>query len=291
MSYNNFRTFISIVDTGSLAETARRLHLSPSAVSKQLALLEQRLGSKLLQRSTRAIQVTDTGERFFRHCINITQAVDAAETEIRDMAGDPSGVIKITLPQVMATEDFASMLQSFTQAQPEISLKLEVSNDAENLIDKDLDIGFRAGSLQDSQLIAVELFESEIVMCASPEYIRQHGTPNDIDGLHKHRLIIPSYVYLPPSLKRAKKSQGSVAFDHHILCDNVSLLINLAKAGAGLAMTWDSLINNELDRKELIQIESPIKHKSRPVSLVYASRNYMPQRMRLFIDHVKQHYQ
>ena len=203
MNHASYLTFMTIIETGSLAATARKLHLSPSAVSKQLATLEQRLGTQLIQRSTRSMQVTEAGECFFQRCIEITQAVEAAETEIRDLVTAPSGTLRITLPQVLVTRDFADLLRRFGELYPGISISLEVSNNIERLIEKNLDLGFRAGPLQDSRMVATELFQSQIVLCASPGYAASHGIPTNADQLVKHTLLIPDLVYLNPTAARS----------------------------------------------------------------------------------------
>ncbi len=253
-------------------------------------MLEQRLGTKLVQRSTRSLQITEAGERFYRRCIDITHAIDAAETEVRDLASDPSGVLKITIPLVLATPDFASLLQSFTAAHPGISLNIEVSNDPKNLIDKNLDIGFRVGALKDSRLIAIRLYQAEIVMCGSPDYLVSQGHPEDVAALQAHRTLIPSLAYLPPYAIQSNDSTSTFHLENYILCDNASLLIELAKKGVGLAMVWASYVQAELQAGTLVQINSPIQYDPRPVSLVYTSRDYQPRRLSLFIDHVKRHY-
>ena len=291
MPHSAYKTFVSIVDTGSLAATARKLHLSPSAVSKQLSTLEQRLGTKLIQRSTRSIHVTEAGERFFQRCIAILQATEAAEAEIKDLAGAPSGPLRITLPQVMATQDFAQMLRQFTQSYPAVSVELVVSNDTENLINKNLDVGFRVGPLEDSQLIASELFQTEVMMCASPQYIEKHGFPTTVDKMIEHTLLMPSYLNLSPYFKPTAKSENTSPLDNHILCDNANMLLELAIAGAGLAMIMETSLRTAIKNKELITKALPVKRAPIPVNLIYLSRDYIPSRVSLFVEHVKKYYQ
>ena len=287
MSLSGYRTFIKIVDTGSLAATAKELHLSPSAVSKQLASLEERLDAKLIQRSTRSIQVTDVGEQFYQRCVAIVQAAQAAESEVRDLTGELDGSLKITLPQAMATGDFSRLLQNFKSAHPAIGLDVKVNNSVNNLIEKDLDVAFRAGKLKDSRLVAIELFRSHVIMCASPAYIERCGRPKTITDLSNHTLLVPSHHYLP---RGNSSSLSSLRSDGHILCDDLRLLVELAKSGAGLAMLWESYAQEELQNDQLIQVESPLELESRTLNMLYISRKYVPRRLSLFLAHVKAHY-
>jgi len=289
VSLNAYRIFTEIVASGSLADTARTLHLSPSAVSKHLSRLEQRLGVKLLQRSTRSLQVTEAGERFYHRCLDILHAAALAETEARDSAGDPSGTLSLTLPEVMATPETAALIQSFTAKHSSVSVDIEVSNNPRNLIEKGFDAGFRVGPLQDSQLVASELFRANIVLAASPDYVKQHGEPPDVAALASHPLIVPDPVYLTASSDGAD-SKDALNPKQCLVCDNTNMLIEMAKAGAGIAMLWDSSARQALASGELVELKSPVAHEPRPVSIIYLSRDYLPQRMRLFVEHVKQHY-
>ncbi len=287
---SSLKTFVTIVDTGSLAAAARQLRLSPSAISKQLSTLEQRLGTQLIRRSTRSMQVTEAGQHFFKRCVEITRSIEAAETEVRDLVDAPTGTLKITMPEVLVSSDIAGVVQSFTASYPHISISIEVSNDLQSLINKQLDIGFRAGPLPDSGLIGAPLFEARIVMCASPDYVARHGIPETMEQLGEHRLLIPNPVYLSPSDGNGNAAMAVLEPDRQLLCDNIALLLELAKSGAGLALLWDYSAAAALSSGELQSFECPIAHAPRPVSLVYLSRDYVPHRVRLFIEHIKNHF-
>ena len=292
MPNSPYKTFVTIVDTGSLAATARKLHLSPSAVSKQLSMLEQRLGTQLLQRTTRSIQITDAGELFFQRCIVILNATEAAETEVMELSGTPSGKLTITLPQLLATAEFSVMLQTFRRDYPTIGLELSVSNDLENLIVKNLDVGFRVGPLEDSRLIGRELFHAQTIMCASPDYLQQHGYPRHIKDLANHQLLIPSYLNL------SQYSQSSIDTGHPnvTLCDNANMIVELASAGAGLVFMLDVVLESAITREKLIPLQLPADiqpggFQPALVSLVYTSRDYIPRRLSVFIEYVMGYYQ
>jgi len=290
MFLGSYRTFIKIVETGSLAATARELHISPSAVSKQLAGLEQRLGAKLLQRSTRSVQVTEVGERFFHRCIEVLQAAEAAESEVRDLTGELGGELKIALPQAVASEEFTSLLYDFTRTYPSITLDIRVSNAAQKLIESKFDVAFRVGHLKDSSLLAVELFRARVVMCASPEYIQRFGMPSTLSDLADHTLLAPSYHYLQPETGRLQRPASPSVRENHILCDDLGVLLNLAKSGAGVAMMWESYVRVAVAQGSLLQFDSLIEHTPRPVSMLYLSRDYVPRRLTLFLEHIRGHY-
>lgn len=290
MSFTGYRTFQKIVETGSLAATARELHISPSAVSKQLSGLEQRLGAKLLQRSTRSIQVTEVGERFFRRCTDVLLAADAAESEVRDLTGKLGGDLKVTLPRAVASREFTLLLRSFSGAYPGITLDISVRNDTQHLIEKKIDVAFRAGHLKDSRLVAIELFRTPIVMCAAPDYIQQMGIPADTVALASHRLLVPSSHYLQAQTERSHASALPSPFENHLLCDDLGMLVELAKSGAGVAMLWESYVRTEIAQGNLVQFDSLIKHAPRPVNMIYLSRDYTPRRLTLFLEHVRNHF-
>jgi DNA-binding transcriptional LysR family regulator len=287
---SGYRTFVKIVETGSLAATAKELHLSPSAVSKHLSALEDRLGAKLIQRSTRSMQVTDVGERFFHRCLDILAAADNAESEVRDSSGELGGKLKITLPQAMASAGFSLLLQSFRKAYPRISLDIKVSNTAQNLIEQNIDVAFRAGTLKDSRLVAIELFSTRIVMCGSPDYIQREGEPENLQQLRDHTLLVPAYYYLRSAEEQIDQDELSSPFDNHLICDELPMLVELAKSGAGIAMLWESYTQAEVEAGGLVQFESLIKHELRPLNMIYLSREYMPRRLTLFLEHIRRGY-
>lgn len=286
MSLSSYRTFIKIVETGSFAATARELHISASAVSKQIAGLEQRLGAKLLNRSTRTVQVTEVGERFFYRCIRVLQEAQIAESEVRDGVGELEGELKIALPQAVASEEFTSLLYSFNKTYPQITLDIRVSNSSQKLIENNFDVAFRVGHLKDSRMLAVELFHARVVMCASPEYIQQHGLPSRLQDLTEHKLLAPSYHYMPP--EPAKRQFSASA--NYMVCDDLGVLLNLAKSGAGVALMWASYVQEAVEQGSLIQFESLVEHEPRPVNMLYLSKDYLSRRLTLFLDHVRAHY-
>lgn len=290
MPNSNLKTFVTIVDTGSLAETARQLKLSPSAISKQLSALEQRLGTQLIQRSTRWMQVTEAGLHFYKRCVEITRSLEAAESEVRDLVDAPMGTLKITMPEVLVSSDIASVLQSFTAIHPHITISLEITNDLQSLIQNSLDVGFRVGQLPDSGLIGANLFEANVVMCASPSYVKSNGVPATVEQLDNHQILVPSPIYLSPSDGSSDVITPRHEPERQLLCDNTSMLIELAKSGVGPALIWDYSAAAAIARGELQCFPSPIAHAPRRVSLVYTSRDFLPRRVRLFIEHVKNHY-
>jgi len=277
---------VKIVETGSLAATARELHLSPSAVSKQLAALELRLGAKLIQRSTRSIQVTAVGQQFYRRCLGIIESSDAAESEVRDWVGELGGTVRITLPQALATVEFSQLLQSFRRVHSNISLDIRVSNAPYNLIETNLDVAFRAGTLKDSRLVAIELFRSQVIMCASPDYLNEYGAPQSLDDLHRHTLLVPSHHYLPEPLR----GRGDIASDNYILCDDLGMLIELTKQEAGLGLLLEHFARVPLEGGLLVAVKSPLPQQARPFNMIYLSRDYMPRRLLLFLEHIKDYY-
>lgn len=290
MSLNNYRTFIRIVESGSLAATARELHISPSAVSKQLAGLEQRLGVRLLQRSTRSVQVTEAGERFFRSCVGVVRAAEAAESEVRDLVGDPGGELRITMAQAIASEDFTQLLSAFTRSYPSITLDISVSNTELNLIENNYEVAFHAGHLRDSRMLATELFRAKIVMCAAPDYIAQFGVPSKLEDLADHTLLVPSRHYLQNQMRSVESSTLSSAYEKHLQCDDLGMLVELAQLGAGIAIMWESYIQGAVAQGRLVQFDSLIELAPRPVNMIHLTRDYLPRRLSLFLDHVKHHY-
>ena len=288
MSLSSYSVFAKIVESGSLAKAAQELHLSPSAVSKQLSGLEQRLGAKLIQRSTRSIQVTEIGERFYQRCQQILCAVTDAETEVKELASEAAGRLRVTLPQSLATAHFASLIHTFQARYPAITVDLGVSNSIVNLIENKVDVAFRAGALDDSRLIATELFRAEIVLCGSPAYFDAHPVPRSLTDLKSHRLLVPSEHYIPTQWR--PRSRGSAQQAHWSVCEDINLLVESLKLGAGVGLLWEQAARSHLEQGELVAVASPIEHAPRPVNMIHLSRDYLPKRVAVFLGFFREHF-
>jgi len=282
-----YQVFIAIVEQGSLAAAAHRLHLSVSAVSKYLARLEERLGVELVQRTTRAMAVTKAGEAFFPKARAILQAVEEAEAGVLDDARQPSGVLRVTLPRALVDSPVMTAMARFCDLYPDIRLDLHVSDEIEDLIEQRIDVSFRVGHLVDDRLVAIPLFETPLLFCATPAYWQQHGFIRDVNQLQQHRVVVPSYLNLSsrlhglfPGLREEHRQQ------FHWANDAIAMR-EMVKAGMGFGVLLQVLAQPALDEGALVAQPDTAFLPVMPVNLLFLQQAVLPATLQCFKDWMK----
>ncbi len=285
------KTFVEAVDSGSFSAAAKRLHKSPSAISKQMASLEEKLGVQLFVRTTRTLQLTEAGELYYQRSKEIVQRIEATHAELMEFQGTPSGGITLTWPNGLSYSHISAALAHFVKDNPGIRLHVRASTEVVNLVAEKVDFAFRVGHLEDSNLIAVQLDQLQLMVCASPEFIQRHGRPDSVKSLFSVPNLIPTYVNLHQKMK-----QGVLAslkdFDlreHHTV-DDITSLYNLAKQGLGAAFLFRHVVENDLNTGALIDLTEQMPLPTVPLYLVYPKLDFQPRKIRAFIDHFKAYY-
>lgn len=277
--------FCRVIALGSMSLAARDMGLSPAVVSKRIKRLEERLGTRLLQRTTRQISLTEAGQGYYERVIGVLAGLEEAEAFAAGRASHVSGSLKISAPTSFGRMHIAPHLKAFMQAHPQLSLQLMLSDEFTDIVGGGYDMAIRINDPADSSLVARKLATVRRVLCASPDYIAEHGTPQTLDDL-KHHHCIPahnneSWRLVGPHGPINHKPDG-------MLITNSSEVIReavLAGLGIALRSTWD--VGAELKNGRLIQV-LPAYEGSRHLSLsaVYPSRQFLPAKIRLFIDYL-----
>ena len=199
--------FVHAVDTGSLAAASRRLGVSPAAVSRALAALEERLGVPLLRRTTRSLHLTPEGDGYLATCRRILAELDAAERGVAAAHDRPSGLLTVTAPLVFGRRCVRPVLDDFLDATPGVEARLLLLERFVNLVDEGVDLAIRVGHLPDSDLVATRLGELRRVICASPDYLARAGVPATPAALARHACISPSDAHGQVSWSFAPSSE------------------------------------------------------------------------------------
>ena len=184
---NDTLIFVKVIEHGSFIAAARSLRLPKTTVSRKVQELETRLGAQLLHRTTRKLGLTEAGNIYYEHCKRIAQELDEAENAVGQLQGGPRGWLRITAPYSMGIERIAPLLGEFHARHPEVRVEMLLSNEPLDLIDKEIDVALRVGSLPDSNLVARRLAVMRTQVYASPAYIERHGEPLHPDDLQHHR--------------------------------------------------------------------------------------------------------
>ncbi len=278
--------FSRVIAMGSMSAAGRALGLSPAVVSKRVKRLEERLGTRLFQRTTRQISLTEAGQGFYERIVGILAGIEEAEAFVSGRSGAVRGSLRISAPTSFGRMHIAPHLKSFMDSYPELVMNLVLTDDFSDIVGGGFDLAIRIGELSDSSLVARRLAPVRRVLCASPDYIAGRGMPASLDDLAGH-------VCLPPHTQDVWRLDGpegrGVTFrPQGPLYTNSSEVVREAVfSGLGIALrsTWD--VGPALKSGELVQV-LPEYEGSRNVvlSAVYPSRQFLPVKVRLFIDYL-----
>jgi len=287
--------FARVVDSGSFSRAAERVHLPKSTVSRRVAALEQRLGEKLLQRSTRRLTLTEFGAGVLEHARALAAEVDGALALALHRQQRPVGRLRVSMPADFAHQALGAMLSQFALNYPEVQLELDLSPRRVDLIAEGFDLAVRMGDLpHDSLLAARRMGALANGLYASPAYLQLHGEPQMPEGLSSMRgLMILSRLgeAIPWLLHRAANEktgeqvqQWSGVPAQRTLVNAPDMLLRMAVAGVGITAVGDHFAAPHVERKELVRVLPGWSLEPAPCWAVFPERRLMPLRTRIFLD-------
>lgn len=282
--------FCRVVETGSLAAASRALDCSPSAVSKHLRQLEQWTGARLLERTTRALQVTEAGERFYAYCRKQLQETDRMLGELAAQRGQVSGCLTVSAPVSLTLGALGEVLHGFMAAHPAVSLDLRISDEPVDLVREGIDVALRGQAQpRDSSLIAMPVMPIERVLCAAPGYWARRGMPAHPRDLARHDCL----VYRRGDDVGLWKFSGAdgqhdVAVSGRLRADNSLVLVDAMKRGLGLGVVPRMLVERALRDGSLVAGLGGFRLEPRQLYAVYPSREHLPERVRAFVRYLRE---
>jgi DNA-binding transcriptional LysR family regulator len=278
--------FSRVVASGSLSAAGRELGLSPAVVSRRLASLESRLGVRLINRTTRSLHLTDEGTAYLETCSRILSEIEEADAAVAAGRGEPQGVLRVALPASFGNQHVAPLVPGFAARHPKVQLVLSLSDRHVNVIEEGFDLAVRIAELEDSSLAARKLAPNRRVVCASPEYLRRHGTPRKPNDLTQHNcLTTSSELAMTWGYRHPDGVPASVRVSGRYSCDNWEVLRDWALAGLGIALksTWD--VRRHLEDGSLVPLLPGYTFASDvAIWAVYPHRRHLSAKTRVFID-------
>lgn len=289
MDLNDIVVFTKVVETKSFTGAAEALGLPKSTVSRKLAQLEERLGVRLVQRTTRKLALTDIGEAYYERCSRIVADVAAAEQLVTDMQSSPRGRLRVTASVDFSTRFLGSIIAEFLAQHPEINVELEATDRVVDLIEDGFDLAVRFGPMPESTLIARKLCTLHIILCASPDYLARRGTPKHIEELdeHDHVLFTPSSRNQTWTLVNTQTEQTyEFGRPARLATNNYGAVVDVALAGGGIAAISEFMVTEEIRSGRLVRVLPDWQTRSTDVHAVYPARQNVPPRLALFLDHL-----
>lgn len=281
----DMHVFIRVVDAGSISRAAEQLGQAKSAVSRRLSELETRLGTKLLNRTTRSSNLTEAGKSYYDRAIKILDDVDELNSETTDNRCQLSGAIRLAAPLSFGLEHLTPALNCFLKQHPDVSIDVDFSDRKIDLIEEGIDLAFRITRLQDSTLQARRLSPIRFSLCASPDYLNEHGNPKHPDELAEHNLL----VYKPSPISEwvltdKDNQEHRVALHSRITANNGTYLKDMAIAGQGIYFCPNFIAWKDLATGNLQRVLPDYRLIEMYAYALYPQTRYLSQRVRVLID-------
>ncbi len=282
--------FLATCDGGSFASAAKLCNTDPSTVSKAVSRLENQLGLTLFQRSTRQVRITSAGERYAQTVRKMFQDLSVCENELKESNEVPKGILRISSAVCYGHLYLRPMLKAFSLRYPDIQLELEINDLHVDIIEQDIDVALRTGYLKDSRLVARQLSPMDFLVCASPDYLKERGVPKCAEDFSSHHWIgfrIKQTGQLQPILLPDKTGQYIPCELHRThITDDGEAMANMCIDGFGVAQLPHFLAKQALKAGTLISL-FPYFRLPQPdsgVFVIYPKREFMPARVRVFIE-------
>lgn len=283
---DDLAVFVHVIERHSFSAAARDLHIAPKTVSKQIARLEQALGTTLFERNTRNLRITAEAHAIAEQARSALAALEEVEELAAGANRELSGVIRLTAPTPFGRKYVASTIHDFRRLHPKVGFDLRLSDQVQDLYASDLDLAIRIGELADSRLVARRVADNRRILVASPAYLKAHGNPAQPEDLEQHMCLVFAYPGLRQNtwpLRKARRER-SVTVQGVLCSDNGDVLHDWCVAGLGISLreTWD--IHEELHDGRLVQVLPGWEIAASKISIVRTRREPAPRRIAAFID-------
>ncbi|MDH2633168.1 LysR family transcriptional regulator [Acinetobacter baumannii] len=280
-------TFVRVIEAGSFKQAADTLNVLPSTVTRNIKELESHLGTRLLNRTTRSISATDAGLRFYDSCKAILHELQEAEAQVSQKAEALHGTIKIGATSSLARHCLIPALPVFTRRHPRIELELHLSDSTADVVRQGLDCVIRTGILRSSQLVARRIGRFHWIICGAPNYIAQHGTPDNLQALQQHIAV----GYLGGHAGRLAHwnfqdgaQTTAIAMQESLRVDDTDAYVEAGIAGLGLIRVASYMVRDHLAAGRLIRVLEDIETEPEPISVIYPHSRHLSPAVRAFMD-------
>lgn len=278
--------FIAVVEARSFTAAAHRLGIAKSVVSKYVTRLEDRLGVRLLHRTTRRLSLTEAGERLHQRCARALEDIEEAERDVSSHQERPRGRLRVAAPMSFGLLHLAPALPEFLREHPLVKIDLRLDDRPEDVIAGGIDVALRIADLADSSLVARRLTTIRFVTVASPEYLRRQGTPRHPRELGQHSCLV--YTVRPNVWRYLDTSQKEIAIsvEGALQANNSLALREALVAGIGIALTPSFVVGEELRNGRLVPVLSDFGTHTRELYAILPERKYLTPKTRAFVEFV-----
>lgn len=283
------RAFVAVVDAGSFVKAAEALSISNAGISRLVSELESRLGLRLLQRTTRKLSLTAEGEVFYHRCTEVLQAIEDAEGEVTARGGEAVGLVRVNVPVSFGMTYLAPLWPLFMELHPQVVLDVTLSDRVVDLVDEGCDLAVRIARLPNSTLVSRRLASTRLTLCASPEYLRRHGTPEHPLELSQHAVIAYTLLSMGDQWQfEGADGPVTVKVKPRMRSNSGDTCCVAAVSGQGLVLEPTFLVGPYLRTGELVEVMPQYRSIDLGVYAVYPTRKYVPPKVRALIEFLAQ---
>ncbi|MDB5764617.1 MAG: LysR family transcriptional regulator [Herminiimonas sp.] len=282
----SMRVFSKVVEQGSFARAGQALDISNAVVTRHVADLESHLGTRLLNRTTRKLSLTETGQAYLERINQILHDIDDAETNASSLSKKPTGTLRLYSHLGFGQNQLGRLLPAYAQAYPDVTLDVTLSDRTVDLVEEGFDAGIFINLQKfDASMIARKLGSSEIMLCASPAYIKQHGAPKKPEDVSRHRCLNFAYEQLRGQWPiEGPEGTAHIPITSRMISNNGDLLRHCAVAGMGIVIRPSLVLNDDLTSGRLVRLLPQHRLGRMAVMMVYPSRRLLSATVRSFVD-------
>ena len=277
--------FVRVAKAGSFAGGASELGISRAMATKHIMQLEGSLGTRLFNRTTRSLNLTDVGASYLERCQQVLLDVEEMEAAVTHLQTEPRGVLKISAPPVIGAKHITSAIAEFLKIHPDLTVDLILQSSTGDLIDEGIDIAIYLGDLADTSMVARKLASSSMVVCGSPDYLAKHGIPNTPEDLRNHSCLV-NWASSPRNKWKFKSKTGYTSINvSGRMQSNVADANRIAAVnGLGLVMLATYVVGRDIEKGKLIAVLEDYAPPPLDIHAVYPHRKYLSAKVRRFLD-------
>ena len=290
--WTELELFVQVAETGSMSRAAEALDLSNAAASRHLSALEDRLGARLVERNTRRLYLTETGQEFYSRTKTVLADLKDAESAVNATALNPTGVLRVTASLSFAMHHVAPLLREYTQRYPTVTVHVEAANRYLDIIDNNIDVAIRTREVEpDSNITVRRLGQTRRILAASPRYLAQHGRPQTLDDLQRHKLLIYTHANNPNELRFTRDGTSTTLNVKGLLESNDGQILRAAALdGMGILVQPTYILYEDMVAGRLVPVLDDWELPRLTINLAYPSRKHLSAKVRTFIDFMAEHF-
>ena len=288
---DGMKTVVAVVEAGSFTAACDRLGISKALVSKYVGEVENSLGVRLFNRSTRRVVLTEAGQRYYEQVVPLLEEVDALVDNVSGVQSDPKGLLRVSVPQTFGEMVLSPLIPRFLETYPDLSINLQLTDRMIDMLEEGIDVVIRIGGVDDSNLVARHIKTLPLILCASPEYLKHSGEPQNAQQISDHHCVIDSNFRIGKQwpIVSPDGQTDSIEVTSRVAVNSPRAVKAITMANGGIGMIPRFIVEEELKQGLLQEVLPDYSTLEFGLFAIYPHRRYLPKKVRCFIDFIIAH--